>query len=286
MASATTTVNVSSATAPSANQALIATSSTTATWQTLDIGGSYLSDVSVSSPANGDILRYSSSTGKWSNSNTLTGDETTLANVQLNTTIVKTQSSVTQNTSITTVYNDGTDGYIANINNSAPYFNVIQAANVYAPSTGYGFVHTANSGTSLLGSGGYDFSYSNTTGYTRYNIEYSSAFQITEISITLYAQDTVGVSNINFSCYGSNSSAAYNDTGNDTTSLTLLGVLNTSSTAGGILTVTNTTLFQYVHIIVQNIAATQSTYTTAYSGNGIQVQHAAGGYTGLKNGTL
>ena len=68
--SATTTVSVSSATAPSANQALIATNSTTATWQQINhttlsnIGtnthatiDTFLANFYVNTPSNGDILR-------------------------------------------------------------------------------------------------------------------------------------------------------------------------------------------------------------------------------------
>ena len=49
----------------------------------------------------------------------MTGDEATITNLQLSTGAVKTQSNVTQNTSITTTYVDGTDGYTMYINNSS-----------------------------------------------------------------------------------------------------------------------------------------------------------------------
>ena len=69
--SATTTVSVSSATAPSSGQVLTATGSTTATWQTPTTGGTSLAglttDVTISAPANTQVLTYNSSSSKWIN---------------------------------------------------------------------------------------------------------------------------------------------------------------------------------------------------------------------------
>ena len=68
LASATTAVDVSAATAPTVGQVLTATSSTSATWQA--VGGADaledLSDVAVSGMSDGDVLTYNA--GAWVNS--------------------------------------------------------------------------------------------------------------------------------------------------------------------------------------------------------------------------
>ena len=65
-------------------------------------------DVLVSSISNGDVLRYSTSSGKWINNNTLSAIEPLVTNLQLFTSVTKTQT-VHQNTTITTTYVDVTD---------------------------------------------------------------------------------------------------------------------------------------------------------------------------------
>lgn len=68
--SATTEVSVSSATAPSNGQVLTATSSTTATWQTLSVGASTLAtltDTTITTPAEKNLLSYDATASKWIN---------------------------------------------------------------------------------------------------------------------------------------------------------------------------------------------------------------------------
>ena len=77
--SATTSINISSSPAPSIGQVLTATTISTATWQTPSRALSGLTtDVTISNPSNGQLLKYDSATSKWINS-TITLGTTTLA---------------------------------------------------------------------------------------------------------------------------------------------------------------------------------------------------------------
>ena len=69
--SLTTTIDVSNATAPTSGQVLMATSNSTATWQTPTSALTNITDLTLSNLLNGDVMRYSSSYGKWYNSQTL-----------------------------------------------------------------------------------------------------------------------------------------------------------------------------------------------------------------------
>ena len=68
--------------------------------------------------------------------------------------------------------------------------------------------------------------------------------------------------------------------------MTLLGTIS-PTTSGGTVSISNTSTFQYVHVI-STITATGGGgiwYSTDGASYGVKVQHAAGGYTGLINGT-
>jgi hypothetical protein len=276
LASATTTVNVSSATAPSANQALIATSSTSATWQTLSSTSAVLSDFSVSSINNGDVLRYNTTTGKWNNSNTLTSDETNIINLQLASSVTVSQSSVTQNTAITTGYTDGTNSNIINVNNSVPYFLTIAGlTGVMAGSGGF----FSYSGTSIVNTGNYDINSSSSSSYSRLNIKFSGTSQYQFYSLTYSYSYLANSGNITISVYGSTSAAAYSDSGNDTTGLTFLASYSPSSS--GTLNISNTSSYQYMHLIYTLTSSISSSCQTT----NLQIKRAAGGYLGLVNGT-
>ena len=68
-------------------------------WLNITLSSSLLSDFNILTPSNNDILQYNSAT-KWLN----------VSNP--NTSVSKTVSSLTQNQQIVTSYTDGTDGYI------------------------------------------------------------------------------------------------------------------------------------------------------------------------------
>ena len=70
--SATTTIDISSATAPSTGQVLMAINSTTAAWQLVAL--SQLTDVTIVSPLNNDILLFNGT--KWLNSQILSTVQT------------------------------------------------------------------------------------------------------------------------------------------------------------------------------------------------------------------
>lgn len=68
--SATTVVNVAAATAPTTGQVLTATDSTHATWQDAAAGAAALddlTDVTITTPADADVLTYDSGTSAWVN---------------------------------------------------------------------------------------------------------------------------------------------------------------------------------------------------------------------------
>ena len=90
---------------PVTHQALIYNSSSK--WANTNLTHNLLTDTSITSINNGDILRWNGT--QFVNSNSLTGDETNINNLQLSTGIAKNQSSVSQNTAITTTYIDGTE---------------------------------------------------------------------------------------------------------------------------------------------------------------------------------
>ena len=81
--SSTTTTDVSSATAPASIQSLIASLSTAATWQNITTG--FISDISISSVSDKNILRYDNSTSKWKSTADLTTTENTVYNLTYST---------------------------------------------------------------------------------------------------------------------------------------------------------------------------------------------------------
>ena len=86
-----------------------------------------LTDTSITSINNGDILRWNGT--QFVNSSTLTKDETILnIGIVVSTGITKPQS-VTQNTTITTSYVDGTNSYITYTTGNSLYYPTIQALN-------------------------------------------------------------------------------------------------------------------------------------------------------------
>ena len=93
---------------PATNQALLYNSSSK--WSNTNLTHNLLTDTSIISINNGDILRWNGT--QFVNSPTLTNDETILnTGIVVSTGITKSQS-VTQNTPFTTSYVDGTYSYI------------------------------------------------------------------------------------------------------------------------------------------------------------------------------
>jgi len=214
--------------------------------------GSNLTDVSVASIANKNILRWNGT--NWVNTADLTIAETNITNLQISTGTAKTQSSVSQNTAITTTYVDGTDNYIVFANNTT--------SSTMTPTSAKGYIQA---GTNITVNGYYVNNggwtewngISNTTSYNRYNIAYASPFQISYVYWVFTGTPTNG-SNLLFSVYGATNVSAYNDTGNDTTNLTLLGTFSPTTTTGNVA-ISNSSSFQYVIIIIQNISASPAT---------------------------
>ena len=104
--------------------------------------------------------------------------------MQIGQCILKTQSNMTQNTSIVTTYNDGTGGNIAYVNNSVAFYYAIQAINCYA----YSGASFTFSGTNCYNTSYNDINYNSgdyTAYYCRYNIQYPQAFQISAVTILM-----------------------------------------------------------------------------------------------------
>jgi hypothetical protein len=260
----TTTGVLQNAGAGTLNQALISNGTAALpTWETISTSSGLISDISVSSLATGDVLRWNGT--KFANSTSLTGDEATISNLQLSTGVVKTQASVTQNTTITTTYVDGTDGYTMYINNSS---SVPFAITAITSSGGF----SISGGNSVSGSGGGD------PTFNRINLNFGV---VTGYAVSVYF--TTGGDNGNtqtFYIYGSNNATCYANTSNTVTGATLLYTSPTVNPQGytGSYSLTNTTVYQYFHIL-RSGGATNVSFT------GLQVFKNAGSTSGLVNGT-
>jgi len=253
LASATTTVGINSTT-PAANQALVATSPTVATWQTPSHLN--LSNIGTNTHAQIDALLASISS--------------TLTNLSLSTGITKTNSSTQLNTPITTIYNDGTDGNIMFINNSSPFYNKIIAWN-----SNVGNLYYTNSSQVSMYSSGYWNSGGNPS---RLNLQFSNSFQVTQIS---WSYQNHNYNDSNFQFYGSNSPSAFTDTGNDTANLTQLtsSILNANGSGTfTISTIQSSLSFQYICLL-----ATSNSQYGGTSFTDLEIQSAAGGIFPITN---
>ena len=225
--SATTTVDVSAATAPSLNKVLNATNSTTASWLTpnhnniSNIGtnthaviDTFLNKFNIGTLTDKDILRYSSAIGNIINVQDLTTCESNIFNLQLSTGIVKTIASVAQNQVIPLTYTDNTDGNMLYVNNSSA---VIQTPLTI---TQLSYVSSWSiSGTKVVGNAG--LTYTNT--YARLNIKYSTSFSPSLIEFQInFTNSNAVTSTARFYVYGSNSDSAYTDTSTRITNVLIL----------------------------------------------------------------
>ena len=108
---------------PATNQALIYNSNSK--WSNTNLTHNLLTDTSIISINNGDILRWNGT--QFVISSTLTNDETILnTGIVVSTGITKTQS-VTQNTTITTSYVDGAGSYILYTTGNSLYYPTNQS---------------------------------------------------------------------------------------------------------------------------------------------------------------
>ena len=275
--SATTTIDVSAATAPSVNQALIATSSTAATWQQVDhtdlsnIGtnthaqiDTFIGTFGISTPATNDILRYIG--GVWTDSGTLTAAENNINNLLVASIPISNEPNVAQNTQIVTSYTDSSDGYVLNVNNSS-----------VGPYTISSF--TKNTGTVTL-SGGNLLNINATFGalFLRLNVNLG-VVSSPIYSITLTTTNT-STSVGHVYVYGSNNNTTYTNTTNTVSGGTLL-VSESVQFQGWshTYTITNTSVFQYIHLLI-----TGTVYAATVVGT-MQIFRPAGSYTGMVNGT-
>ena len=163
---------------------------------------------------------------------------------------------------------------------SSPYFNKIQAFN-YTSSNSSTISYVNSTQTSLHRTGGYNnmwigLAYNDTH---RINMNFGTTFQVYSSTYSYFNHNG---SNSTSYFYGSNSASNYTDLSNTTPSSTLLGsYLNSGSGVVATIIVTNTSLFQYIHIIgvCNNISAPATGFTY------LKVNHVAGGYSGFINGT-
>ena len=272
--SATTTIDVSSATAPSNGQVLTATSSTLATWQT--ITSSSLTDFTISSILDGQILRYDSVSSKWINSLALTAAELTISNLYNSlatlskSNISKTIDNIIQNASFTTTYVDGTDGYMIELSTGST-----GTAPLVMISINYLTVNSVlyiSAGIKIMNSGlGSEISTSNLTDYCRLNAQLVEGYAITGFVYSLSAAYTVNPQNINIKIYGSNDVSYYNNTTSSTAGLTLLynGMLTaTYSPNSATITFSNINIYQYVHVFFKNTVNGTNLCMTIYGNSG------------------
>jgi len=208
----TTTGALQNAGSGTSNYALISNgSSALPSFKNLSIGGSYLSDVSISSPANLDILRFNGTS--WVNSSSLVTDESAITSIQnslsISQGIVKSQSGVTQNSTISTAYNDGTDSVIMYLSGGGTaYASILSAITNGSAPFGY-------SGTSFY----YGTSYTGfASPYVRVNIQLQNASQISSVINNVLTSN--GGYFLTMQVYASNNVSYYNDTNPNTISST------------------------------------------------------------------
>ena len=131
----TTTTDVSGTAAPSANKALIATNSTTVTWQAVKHtklsniwtdthAVIHLNKFTVSTLVDKYILIYSSVNVYIIIIKDLTKCKSNIFNLQLSTGIVKTATPLVQNQVIPLTYTDNTDGNMLCVNNSSAVIQI------------------------------------------------------------------------------------------------------------------------------------------------------------------
>ena len=160
------------------------------------------------------------------------------------------------------------------INNSSPFYAQIVSVTATSGATQYYI-----SGNSILGNGASN-SFRFYSGY-RFNFAFANAFQCSAVNTTFIGY--VGINTNGTICfYGSNSISDYNNTTGTTATSTmyLLATITYNGsyyTNSGVCSVTNTSSFQYYTLI-----NTSGGYVTTTL---FQVQHAAGGYTNIVNGT-
>ena len=94
----------------------MATNSTNASWENVNTG--VISDVSISSVVDKNILRYDNTSSKWKNTADLTTAENTIYNLTYSTGIFKNINSVTNGAANVTSYINGTDSNLLLANNT------------------------------------------------------------------------------------------------------------------------------------------------------------------------
>ena len=204
-----------------------------------------LSDVLISSPANDDILRYSSTSAKWQNSNSLSSLENSVSGI--NNVLLSTQTSpctvlsVFQNQIIQTSFSDAINGFIIFINNVSA--SIIRPTNFLIGGVGGQWSSSMSGGTlngvqtaSVIISNLYDGS--NTTGvyiststgstFMRLNFLFPLAFNLQDIYL-VYSFSNITIT-FNLQILGSNNSNDFNNITNITTGMTsILSVSGISS---------------------------------------------------------
>ena len=112
----------------------------------------------------------------------------------------------------------------------------------------------------------------------RINMNFGTLFQVNSFTYSYFNHNG---SDSTFYFYSSNSASNYADLSNNTTLALLGSYVNSDSGVVAIIAVTNTSLFQYIHIIgvCSNISAPATGFTY------LKVNHVAGGYSGSINGT-
>lgn len=255
-----------------------------------------LGDVNITSPANGDVLQYNSTTSKWTNVQTLVTVVNTVFGI--NNTLLTTQTSpqtvigAIQNQVISTVFTDTTSGLIAFINNTSA--STIRPTNISIGGVGafwsmqqnggapwasvqtvsqlITFLYDGNSSNGVYIGGGFPF--------IRINYSFPTSFNLQNLYMVYYYSQGVGIAQ-NIQVYGSTNLNDFSNLTNVTTGMTLL-----FSGSGSNLTV-NTTFsinasfaFNVYSVFVQNSSSAGTIYI-----NELQFVQAAGGVSGLVAGT-
>ena len=259
-----------------------------------------LGDVNITSPANGDILQYNSTTSKWTNVQTLATVVNTVFGI--NNTLLTTQTSpqtvvgAVQNQIIQTSFVDGTGGLIAFVNNtSASTIRPVNisiggvGANWSINGDGYGQpsgnvqtiatvitnLYDGNNGTSVYIGGGYP--------YTRINYSFPTSFNLQDIYIVYVPGNYPGTIAVtqNIQVYGSTNLNDFSNLTNITTGMTLLYTATGSNTSLNTSLVINATFaFNVYSVFLQNSSTAPSTILRE-----LQFVQAAGGVSGLFSGT-
>lgn len=219
--SASTTIDVSSSLEPTLNQALIASSGTSASWQSMT--HNMMGDVTYNNIQNSDILRYNSTLSKYVNSSSLSTAETNINELKKKNQIVNT-SIVSAGGSIITDYTGGSPNEIVYKDNTTPYY--------YGGITGFSY-STLHSGQGLQVTNDYiERQTSTATGWSlstnsfiRWNISLDQSIKMSKISFTGMdcTYNTAQPGTVLIQCYGSNSITDFSDITTSNITLPLLG---------------------------------------------------------------